>query len=107
MKLTGTSLPGVVGADVGRRASVMMMMLLSGPGVSASWSGVYYRVVIAVRRYRPRGIHRGSPGGVSLLSVQRVPEHKKGPVQARHRMRHDAQSAILIAIIVTPLRAQV
>lgn len=73
MKLTGPSLPGVVRADVGRRAPVMMMMLLSGPGVSASWSRVHYRVVIAIRRYRPRGIHGGSPGGVSLLSVQRVP----------------------------------
>lgn len=47
----------------------MMMVLLAGAGVSAARSGVHYRVVIAVGRYRPRGVHGGSPGGVSLLPV--------------------------------------
>lgn len=58
-----------MGADVRWRPSVMMMMLLARTRVSAPGPRMHYGVVVAVRRYRPRRIHRRSSGSVSLLPV--------------------------------------
>lgn len=58
-----------MGADVRWGSSVMMMMLLARARVSAAGPRMYYGVVVAVGRYRPRRIHRRSSGSVSLLPV--------------------------------------
>lgn len=61
--------PGIMGADVRWRPSVMVMVLLARARVSAAWPRMHYGVVVAVGRYRPRRIHRRSSGSVSLLPV--------------------------------------
>ena len=62
-----------MGANVGRWAPMMMVMLLvRGPGVTAARSRVHDRVVIAVGGDGARRVHRRAARRVARFAVQRV-----------------------------------
>ena len=67
-----------MGADVGGRSSVMVMMLfVRRAGVPTARSRVHYRVVVAVGGYRARRVHRRAARRVARLAVQRVPAMRR------------------------------